>query len=399
MNERVAITGVGIVCALGRGADEVTAGLLAHRSGAVDVDWAVDLATRQAALVDGLVPDLAAFPDDRKVALLALAAAQVMGETDVPPERRGVFLGTGLSSVTPRELEEDIYPHVRHGRVDRAAAIADLAGDRVAPRRHLPARASGYLACLLGARGPVATTFSACAAGAEAIAAGARSIARGDADLVLAGGHDAMVHPLGIASFEVLGALTHTTARPFDRRRDGFLLGEGAALIRLERADRVSSPPLAYIMGAGTSLDAHGITAPHPQGNGAEAAMRSALHAAGVAHEAVDWISAHATGTPVGDVAEARAVSRVFGDRVRVAGQKGALGHTLAAAGALEAVVCILALSRGFMPGTVGCGDPDDLGIDVMLRPKMEAPGVVLSNSFGFGGQNCSLIFASEGWV
>ncbi|MFT7521950.1 MAG: 3-oxoacyl-[acyl-carrier-protein] synthase II, partial [Kiritimatiellia bacterium] len=233
----------------------------------------------------------------------------------------------------------------------------------------------------------------ACAASAEAIAQGARAIARGEVDVVLVGGHDAMVHPLGMLSFQALGALG-TVARPFDRRRDGFVLGEGAALLCLEAADRCKRP-LGYVLGSGSSSDAYGVTAPHPSGMGAEAAMRRALRDAGVEPHQVDWVNAHATGTTVGDRAEMLALARVFG-RVPVSSLKGAVGHCLAAAGALEAVATIAAWQHGFTPGTVGCEQPES-DAQVLVGPLGRAPELVLSNSFGFGGQNVSLVLARDG--
>lgn len=393
----VAIAQVGIVSGLGRDPAAVQAALAAHRCGVGRVtDWPTGaLPTDVAVRVPGEVQDVPGFPDDRKVALLFEAVRQaVAGTGDAPAHRRGVFLGTGLSSVTPRELAEDVYPHVHGGVLDRAAAEADVGVDRVAPRRHLPARATAEVARWWGATGPGGTSFSACAAAAEAIAAGARAIARGQADVVLAGGHDAMIHPLGLLSFQALGALSAGAARPFDGGRDGFVIGEGAAIVRLERLDRCDDP-LGVIVGAGSSLDAHGVTAPHPQGLGAEAAMTRALADAGLPPSAVSWVNAHATATPVGDRAEARAISRVFGSRVGVSSLKGAFGHGLAAAGALELVATVLAWRGGFTPGTVGCEHVDpSLDIEVIRQPLNASPGVTVSNSFGFGGQNVSLVLA-----
>ncbi len=390
----VAVSAVGIVCGLGRSPREFSEALRAHRSGArrlADPGLAA-VACGAAVEVDGDVPEVDGFPDDRKVGLLALAAEQVAGPAGVSAERRGVFLGTGLSSVTPRELAEDVFAYLGAEGLDRTAAALDLARDRVAPRRHLPERATAWLAERFDARGPTGTSFSACAAGAEAIAAGARAIARGEADVVWAGGHDAMVHPFGIVSFEVLGALARTAGRPFDRDRDGFLIGEGAAILRLEPLETCRNP-LAVWLGAGSSIDAYGITAPHPEGLGAEASMRRALRDAKVQPEHVGFVKAHATATPVGDVAEASAIRRIFGDRVPVASIKGAVGHTLAAAGAVESVASILAIHEGFRFGTVGCEHPDALGLRVQREPDATSPGIIVANSFGFGGQNCSLVW------
>ncbi|MBN2798696.1 MAG: hypothetical protein JXX28_06055 [Deltaproteobacteria bacterium] len=396
--KRVAVAAVGVVSSLGVGAEANLAGIREGRQGAVTLDWLAPagLGCSTVAQVPSEVVDLPGYPDDRKVALLAAAIEEALAgyPPDGPPERRGIFLGTGLSSVTPREIEEDVSPHVRGERVDRALAMGDLSRDRVAPWRHLPERATAWGAARIGARGPVGTTFSACAAGAEAIAAGARAVARGEADWVIAGGYDAMIHPLGMASFDVLGVLSHQGCRPFDRRRDGFLLGEGAAVLVLVPEDRCPHP-LAWILGAGSSLDASGITAPHPEGVGAESAMRRALRDAGLRPEQVDWVHAHGTATQVGDAVEAGAISRVFGAGVPVSSLKGAFGHTLAAAGAVESAATVLALRAGLIPGTAMCEEPDDFGINVLRATTASAPKIALSNSFGFGGQNTSVIFAA----
>jgi 3-oxoacyl-[acyl-carrier-protein] synthase II len=204
-----------------------------------------------------------------------------------------------------------------------------------------------------------------------------------------------MLHPIGILSFVVLGALSTTTARPFDRRRDGFLLGEGAAYVRLEResdARARGAPILARILGAGTSMDAHNVTAPHPDGHGAALAMRRALVDADISARDVDYVNAHGTGTPVGDRAEALAIGRVLGD-VPVSSFKASIGHTIAAAGAVELGLCIGLFSARRIPATVGLEEPaTDCPANVMVAPAARAPKVLISNSFGFGGQNCALV-------
>jgi 3-oxoacyl-[acyl-carrier-protein] synthase II len=347
-----------------------------------------------AARVQEDIEELEGFPDDRKVGLLA-AVARMLSPVDVDPERLGVFLGTGLASMTPMELSQDVLPYVLEGRVDRARAAAAIAGDWVAPRRRRPERATAWLCERLGARGVVGTSFSACAASAEAIVAGVRAIARGEADVVIAGGHDAMIHPLGALSFLALGALAAEAGRPFDRRRDGFVLGEGATLIRLERAER-SRSAIGWVWGAGASCDAWGVTAPHPDGVGAHRAMLAAMEDAEITASDVGWVKAHATGTPAGDAAEAAAIARLLGSGARVSSLKGALGHTLAASGANEMAVVLASFGAGTVPPTVGCEQPDDLDIDVVCRSGRRAPGPVLCNSFGFGGQNVCVVVASE---
>jgi 3-oxoacyl-[acyl-carrier-protein] synthase II len=389
----VVVTGVGALCALGDEA-ALSPAMLHGLSGIAEVGgWSAAMfPVGLAAAVRGEVPSEPGHPDDRAVALWMRAAAPLLAEPElVPAGRRGVFVGVGLASMTPRELAEDVYPHIRGGRVDRALQAMDRSADRVAPRRRRPERCAALLAHRWGATGAELTSFSACAASAEAIAAGARAVARGDVDVALVGGCDAMIHPMGMASFEALGALGREPARPFDRRRAGFTIGEGAAVLRLERAGG-SRRPLAELLGAGSSCDAHGVTAPQPDGRGAEVSMRAALVDAGLAPADIAWVKAHATGTPVGDAAEARAIHRLFGERTPVASLKGALGHALAASGALELVAAIRALEGGFIPGTVGCQHVDALGIDVCLTPRPAAGRTALCNSFGFGGQNVSMV-------
>lgn len=392
----VAITGMGVVSAAGRGANALAAALQAHRICSSPVDMALPIRGAAQVPVDiDLDPD---FADDRKahLAFAALQEAQEQAGVELSGPRTGVFLGTGLSSITPRELAEDVYPHLRDGRFDRDAMAADLSGHRVAPRRHMPARVTEAIAQRIGAEGRTATSFSACAAAAQAMAAGMWAIRRGQLDRVVVGGHDSMIHPMGILSFVVLGALSPDACRPFDRGRDGFMIGEGAAVFVLESEQTArarGAQILARVAGAGTSVDAWNVTAPHPRGEGAERAMRCALQDAKKSIADVDYINAHGTGTPVGDVAEAAAIHRIFGGHVPVSSIKGAIGHTIAAAGALEAAATVLALQGGWLPGTVGHRDTDSAcPISVINEPRPSTSRVAISNSFGFGGQNCALV-------
>jgi len=395
----IVVTGIGLSCAAGRGLDALSAALQDGRSCASAL--ATSLPLDRVAVAPDPAPD-PAFPDDRKAWLAFEALAGALADAGLParePDRRtAVFLGTGLSSVTADELADDAFPHIRDGRFDRAAMAADLSPEHSAPRRHMPARVTDEIARRVGATGPVGTSFSACSASAQAIAEGLWALRRGDADVAFVGGHDSMVHPLGLLSFVVLGALSPQACRPFDRGRDGFLIGEGAAILVLERADHARARGariLARLLGAGTSVDAWNATAPHPEGAGAERAMWAALRDAGVTAAEIGYLNAHATGTPVGDVAESQAIRRVLGGDVPVSSIKGAIGHTIAAAGAVEAAACIAALRDGFLPGTAGLQDPDPAcAVHVLRDPVAARPDVVLSNSFGFGGQNASLVLA-----
>ncbi len=387
--QEVVITGVGLRCAAGS-----RPALPARCWGVPDPDAAALGVPGVARVTD--VPEHPLFPDDRKGALAWAAAADAMCAV---PEggRRGVYVGTGLSSLTRDELKRDLYPYLKGGRFDRAAIARDLAGDHPAPRRHLPARVTALLAAEFGA-GVAETSFSACAAAAQSLAEAARAVARGDVDFALAGGHDAMIHPVGILSFVVLGALSGTVARPFDRHRDGFLLGEGAAMFLLETeagARARGAPILARWLGAGTSVDAYNVTAPHPEGHGAALAMTRALRDASLSPRDIDYVNAHGTGTPVGDRAESLAIRRVLGD-VPVSSFKGAVGHTVAAAGAVELALCLACFSAGELPGTVGLSDPDpDCPANVIRSNVARRPGILLSNSFGFGGQNCAIVIGA----
>lgn len=395
----VVVTGVGIHCAAGIGLDALAAALRSGRSCSVPADSPLPL-SRVAAAPDP--QPHAAFPDDRKAWLALAALDDALAHAGLPaidPARRtAVFLGTGLSSVTPGELEDDAYPHIRDGAFDRNSLGGDVSTGHASPFRHMPARVTDHVARRVAATGPVGTSFSACAAAAQAIAEGLWTLRRGDADIAIVGGHDSMIHPLGLLSFVVLGALSPEACRPFDRSRDGFMIGEGAAILILERAAHAAArgaPVLAHLLGAGTSVDAWNATAPHPEGLGAERAMRSALADAALCPADVGYLNAHATGTPVGDVAEAAAIGRVLGEAVPVSSVKGALGHTIAAAGAVEAAACIAALRGGFLPGTAGLVDPDPAcAIAVLTDSTPASPDVVMSNSFGFGGQNASLVLA-----
>jgi 3-oxoacyl-[acyl-carrier-protein] synthase II len=347
------------------------------------------------------LPVPAGFEGDRKLALLLAAARQLPRELSTGG-RCGVFLGTGLSSVSLEELEQDLFPHLEGERFQRSSLAADLAPHAGAPQRHLPARGGRALAADLGLTGPVSTSFSACAAGAQAIVSAVQALRRGEIHRAVVGGQDAMAHPLGALSFLQLDTLCSELCRPFDIRRDGFMLGEGSALLLLETpraASEAGRTPLAMLLGVGTSVDAHAVTAPHPDGHGAWLTMGRALADAGVCPDQVEQVNAHGTGTPVGDRAEALAIARLLPSNTPVCSIKGAVGHTIAAAGAVELAATVAAMAAGFSLGTVHCEQPDPAcPVRVQRQAAPGAPGLVLSNSFGFGGQNASLLVAHPDW-
>ena len=397
MND-VVVTGIGVVRAAGASYDALASALRDGRGCASPYATALPL-TEVAAIPTPIVP-LPDFVDDRKAWLAMNALEQALTDTgSTGAATISVFLGTGLSSVTPKELNEDAYPHLNaEGTAfNRDLLCADLRRDSVSPWRHDPIRVTSAVAKRVGATGPCGTSFSACSAAAQAIAEGFRTIRRGEADIAIVGGHDSMLHPFGLLSFIVLGALSPTACRPFDVHRDGFLIGEGAAILVLESADSArkrGARVRARLWGAGTSVDGYAATAPHPEGAGAETAMRAALRDARIDAHRIDYVNAHATGTPVGDIAEAAAIARVV-PNASVSSIKGSVGHTIAAAGAIEAAACIAALEGGWMPGTVGLVEPDpSCAIDALSETRHQSPRVVLSNSFGFGGQNAALVFA-----
>jgi 3-oxoacyl-[acyl-carrier-protein] synthase II len=400
MGTEVVVTGVGVVSAAGVGFDALAEALRTGRGCASMANS--PLPVRCVATVPEMVCEHPGFPDDRKAWLAFAALKEALSHANcvgsLANNRTAVFLGTGLSSVTASELEEDAYRHLRDdGKGFNAdAMLADLDWNRASPRRHDPARVTSEFVRLLGSSGPTGTSFSACAASAQAIAEGLWSIRRGEVDVAIVGGHDSMVHPFGMLSFVVLGALSPGLCRPFDKARDGFVIGEGAAVLVLERADLAAARGarvLAHLLGAGTSADAHGATAPHPEGAGAQRAMERALHDAGCTSGEVGYVNAHGTGTPLGDLAEAKAIDRVFGP-IPVSSIKGTIGHTIAAAGALEAAACIAGLTQGWLPGTFGLERADPAcGLDLLMAPKEVQVEKMLSNSFGFGGQNASLLW------
>lgn len=397
------ITSIGVVTGYGSGLEVLCTGLREGRTAGrpPSTEQVAELPIPLVSSVPGSVLELAGFEGDRKAALLFEAASQLPDQLggDLPT---GVFLGTGLSSVTPEELALDLYPHLHEGRFERSSLAADLGVHAGAPQRHLPARAAHALARTRGLHGPVFTSFSACAASAQAISAAFQALRRGELQRAIVGGQDAMAHPLGALSFLQLDTLASQACRPFDLRRDGFMLGEGAAVLLLETrqaAETAGRHPMARLLGVGSSVDAHAVTAPHPEGRGAWLTMRRALDDAGVEPGAIDQVNAHGTGTPVGDRAEALAIARLLPAHTPVCSIKGAVGHTIAAAGAVELAATVGAMARGFAPGTVHCEQPDPAcPIHVQLQPSQGAPGLVLSNSFGFGGQNATLVVAHPDW-
>lgn len=335
---------------------------------------------------------------DRKLAFGLLAAQEAwrMAGCGAAEQEASLVMALGLEQA----LLEDFGPLFRDGCIDWSADAGTL-GVRYRSEVDLCAR---LISEWLGLRGLNVVNASACAAGGLAIAQAASLIERGAASIVLCGGADSMVNPFGLGGMSRLGAPSPRNAadacRPFDRRRDGLVIGEGAALFVLEsheRAMRRGAKPLARVLGHGSTLDAFRATAPRPDGAAASRAMQTALQRAGMAPSQIGYVNAHGTGTPLNDVAEARAIRTCFGvhaDLLPVSSIKGAVGHLMAASGAIEAAACLLPLMHGVLPGTAHHQQKDpQCEIDVIGESPRHAPvAAVLSNSFGFGGQNVALI-------
>ncbi|MCU1451460.1 MAG: beta-ketoacyl-ACP synthase [Acidimicrobiales bacterium] len=340
---------------------------------------------------------------DRVAQLGFAAAADALadaGDLDTDPARCAVVAGTGVGGLQTLEAQERVF-------LERGA-------ERVSPffvPMMMPNAAAALVAMRSGFTGPNICVTTACAAGAHAIGEAARLVRDGSADVVVAGGAEAAVTPVALAAFWRMGALSGRSddptraARPFDVDRDGFVMGEGAAFVVLESLEHALTRGARIwgeVAGYGRNCDAFHITAPSPSGAGAAACMQTALEDAGVGPDGVSHVNAHGTSTPLNDEAEASAIVKVFGENgVAVTGTKGVTGHLVGAAGAAEAVASLLALNYGLIPPTANHERTDPaLAVDVVAGEPRPAPaGPVLSNSFGFGGHNASLVLtpASEG--
>ena len=328
---------------------------------------------------------------DRTTQLAVAAADQALehagGLPPVDPTRAGVHLGTGIGGVGTLETQVGV--------------LAARGPTRVSPftiPMVMPNAGAATVALRAGWQGPCETLTTACAAGTHSIAAGARLIADGRCDAVLAGGAESSMTPTTVAAFTVMTALSRSgVSRPFDVRRDGFCISEGAAVLLLEEREAALARGATVhgeVLGAASTCDAHHMTAPSPGGRGAAACMRLALHDAELDAADVRAVNAHGTSTPLNDAAEAEAVAEVFGPHaVPVTSIKGVTGHGLGAAGALEAASLLLSFAERELPPTMGTSDVDPaLSVDVVLAPRAWQPGPTISNSFGFGGHNGSLV-------
>ena len=404
---RVVITGMGAVTPLGNDLPTTWERLLAGESG-VDRIKAFDpspFPVQIAAEVkDDYDPTGAAAPKelrklDRNV-LFALSAAKEAKEdaglNGFDPERVGVVVGNCIGGFNELMRQHDI--------------LRERGPDRVSPTflaNVLVDSASGQIAIEHGLRGPNYAVVSACATGSHAIGEGAELVRHGDADVILAGGTEGCIHPLILAGFCTMRGLAignsdpRAAARPFDALREGFVMGEGAAVMVLEELEAArarGAKIYAEVLGYGASNDAHHMLQPDPEFGGVVAMMRAALERSKVPPDRVDYVNAHGTGTPLGDLAETQALKEVFGDHayeLAVSSTKSMLGHMFGAAGAIEAVACALAIHEGRIPPTINYENPDpDLDLDYVPNEAREARvGVALSNAMGLGGHNgCVLL-------
>jgi 3-oxoacyl-[acyl-carrier-protein] synthase II len=384
----VVVTGRGVVSSIGEGADAFFEALLAKRSGIEDGAGACTNFDPETAMTGK-----EARRADRFTQLAVNAAEQAVAEAafdGIEPERLGVIVGTGVGGLMT--LEAECKAWLEGG--DRAVSPLFVP-------MMMPNAAAGTIAMRIGAHGPGFSVASACATGAHAIGEAVRLIDRGEADVVVAGGSEAALTGLCMAAFRKMGALSREgISRPFDARRDGFVMGEGAGVVVLEREDHARARGATIygrIAGYGASNDAFHITQPDENGRGATQAMRVTLADAGAQPSDVGYLNAHGTSTPFNDKIETAAIRGVFNGANTpppVSSTKSAIGHLLGAAGAVEAIVCLEAVRRGVLPPTLNYEDPDpDCDLDYVPEGPREAPGLelALSNSFGFGGQNACL--------
>ncbi len=386
----VVVTGRGVVTSLGEGADAFFDALLAGRSGIVDglsdcrdFDPEAHIDARAARRMDRFT----------QLGLVAsLEAAAEAGVRECDPSRVAVLLGTGVGGLTT--LQEQCTSFLERGERGVSPNFVPMM---------MPNAAAGQVAIALGIHGPGFSVASACATGSHAIGEAMRMIERGHADVVLAGGSEAALTSLCLAAFRRMGALSpNGVSRPFDARRDGFVMGEGAGVLVLEDEEHArarGATVYGRIVGYGASNDAFDMVQPDEDGLGALVAMRAALADAGLSPSDIDFISAHGTGTPINDRIETLAIRELFGsDAPPVSSTKSAIGHLLGAAGATEALVCVETLRRGVLPPTINYEEPDpDCDLDYVTEGARPAPGIklALSNSFGFGGQNACLAIAA----
>ncbi len=422
MRRRVVITGIGMVTPLGADSETVWKRLLAGESGVgyTTLFDASNFPTKISAEVRNWdVSDVGLNPRDWKyqgrhtrfIVGAAMKAVSDSGLKDAPldPTRLGVYTGSGEGPQDFDRFTEMMVAGLNGGAtldINRFARKGLEVLNPVAEMEQEPNMPAGHLAALFDAQGPNINCLTACAASSQAIGEAVEIIRRGEADAMLAGGTHTMIHPFGVTGFNLLTALStrneapERASRPFDRDRDGFVLGEGAGVVVLEELELAKARGARIygeIIGYGSTADAFRITDTHPEGRGAISCMRMALADAGLGAADVHYINAHGTSTSVNDKVESLAVKQVFGERaykIPVSSTKSMMGHLIAAAGATELIFCLLAIRDNALPPTINYETPDpECDLDYIPNAaRQQRCDVALSNSFGFGGQNITLI-------
>jgi 3-oxoacyl-[acyl-carrier-protein] synthase II len=425
-SRRVVVTGIGAITPFGVGHDAYWDGLACGRSAAAlitgfDVDG---LPTRFAAMVpvsetelDGLVRNSKSTKTmSRAIKFAVIAADEAIADAgfgvfEMNSYRCGTAMGCGglglcdidHSLNTIRVIANSVSPD---GSIDPNMVWRNTIGEinPITPLRALPNMTAAHIAINHHAQGPCLTIATACTSSAQAVGEAFRQIQSGRADVMICGGTDSMINPPGLLAFTALGVLSRnneeytTAARPFDRRRDGFLLGEGAAVLILEEYEfcrRRGGRPYAEVLGYASTCDAYRLTDEPPDARGSVEAMKEALNDGGTHPEQVDYINAHGTGTRMNDKAETLAIKKVFGPSAPpVSSTKSMIGHLVAAAGAVEFTACLLAMKHQRIPPTINYAEPDpECDLDYVPNcPRQSRLDVVVSNSFGFGGQNACLV-------
>lgn len=421
MRRRVVVTGVGCINPMGHDVETVWGRLKEAQSGVgyTSIFDASNFPTKIAAEIKDW--DITDTGEDAKTweyrgrhtrfaagaAKQAIESSGVL-DSDLDPTRLGVYLGSGEGNQDFPSFTQMVTSALKEEGGFDVARFTQAGMDILNPLKELeqePNMPSGHLASMFNAQGPNANCLTACAASSQAVGEATEIIRRGDADAMLSGGTHSMIHPFGVTGFNLLTALSTSNdeptkaSRPFDRLRDGFVLGEGSSMLvleELESAKKRGAQIYGEILGYGSTADAYRITDIHPEGRGAIGCMRMALNDAQLNPDDVDYVNAHGTSTTVNDKVETRACKEVFGDRaprVPISSTKSMMGHLIAAAGVTELIVCMMSMRDSVLPPTINYENPDpECDLDYIPNEARESKcDIALNNSFGFGGQNITL--------
>ena len=404
---RVVVTGIGVISSIGTGIEDYWRALVAGTSGVATIthfdttDYRVHIAAEVKDFDPTVYTDKKSSRRMDRFAQFSVAAAKLAvedGSLDVAadPENIGVLVASGIGGLQTFERETEVLLNKGPSRISPLFIPMQIVN-----------MAAAQVSIVLGAKGPLSTVCTACSAASNAIGEAFEIIRRGAADVMLAGGSEATITPVGISSFAAMRALSERNdeperaSRPFDRDRDGFVMGEGSAILILEELERArarGAKIYAEVRGYGMSSDAYHISAPEPSGKNQARAMTAALAEAEIQPSEIDYINAHGTSTPLGDEIETRVIRIALGehaDKVAISSTKSMIGHCLGASGALEAAACVLAIDRGMIPPTINLENPcPECDLDYVPNQARERQvRVAASNSFGFGGHNVTLVF------